>query len=140
MRYDDKGKLRILMVTSRDSGRWVMPKGWPMSGKKPWRAAEIEAMEEAGVLGEIATEELGTYVYPKKLDNGKCVDCKVRLYPMHVQTLLKRWPERKQRRRRWFSVKKAAASVREPQLRRLIKSLEDKKVRKPVVRLIKRAA
>lgn len=111
-----------------------------MEGKKPWRAAEIEAMEEAGALGDISKEELGTYVYPKKLDNGKSVECKVRVYPMHVQKLMKRWPERKQRKRQWFSVKKAAKSVREPELRRLLRALENKKDRKPVVKLLRQTA
>ena len=140
VRFNKNGKLRILMVTSRDTGRWVMPKGWPMDGKKPWRAAEIEAMEEAGVLGTMSKEELGTYVYKKRLFNEKSVECRVTLYPMNVEKLLRRWPERHERRRKWFSPKGAAKAVREPQLQVLLKGLADKKVRKPVVRFMKQAA
>ena len=64
---DVNGKLRVLMVTSRDTGRWVMPKGWLMDGKKPWRAAEIEALEEAGATGFISHHAIGTNSYPKRL-------------------------------------------------------------------------
>jgi len=128
------------MVTSRDTGRWVMPKGWPIDGKKPWRAAEIEAKEEAGVLGLISKEELGTYRYKKGLPDGKHLDCRVTLYPMHVEVLLKRWPERHERKRKWFSPTGAAKAVKEPQLRILLKALADKKARKPVVRFLKEAA
>ncbi len=140
VRIDHKGRLRVLMVTSRDTGRWVMPKGWPMEGKKPWRAAEIEAMEEAGVLGTISKDEIGTYKYPKKLSEKRSVECKVTLYPMYVGKMMKRWPERDERRRKWFSPKRASKLVKEPQLRVLLKSLRDKKARKPIMRFVKDAA
>ena len=70
MHWDKKGNLRVLMVTSRDSGRWVMPKGWEMNGKKPWAAAEIEALEEAGAKGYISREAIGIFTYDKRLDDG----------------------------------------------------------------------
>ena len=54
VRWDKSDKLRVLMVTSRDRGRWVIPKGWMMDGKKPWHAAEIEALEETGAVGFIS--------------------------------------------------------------------------------------
>lgn len=96
MRWDKNGKLRILMVTSRDRGRWVMPKGWQMDGKKPWRAAAIEALEEAGAVGFISNTSIGHYHYDKRLDDGTVIPCRVTLYPMVVESLKRRWKERKE--------------------------------------------
>lgn len=121
--WSKKGKLKVLLITSRETKRWVMPKGWPMDGKKPWRAAEIEALEEAGVLGTMLRVPIGTYEYNKKLDSGKKIKCVVTLYPMQVERTLNRWPERKERTRKWFSPKGASKRVREPQLVALLQRL-----------------
>ncbi len=126
LRWDKKGKLKVLLVTSRGTGRWVMPKGWCMDGKKNWRAAEIEALEEAGVVGEVSEEPLGTFRYGKRLDNGKTVTVKVELYPMLVGKLKRSWKERKQRERRWFSPSGAARRVDEPQLEELLRGVARK--------------
>lgn len=126
IRFNAKGKVEVLLVTSRDTGRWVPPKGWPMDGHKPWSAAKIEALEEAGAIGTISDEPLGVYRYGKLLDDGSTVRCKVALYPMIVTKLMARWKERKQRKRHWFSVKKAASSVEEHDLRALILELNDR--------------
>lgn len=140
IRFNKKGKLQVLMVTSRETRRWVVPKGWPMDGEAPWRAAEIEAMEEAGVTGTIAETKIGTFRYKKRMADGSVVRCKVALYPMEVEKLRKRWPERHQRVRRWFSPKKAARRVREPQLQEILRALSTKSARKPIRRLIRNAA
>ncbi len=121
--WDKNGKLRVLMVTSRDSGRWVMPKGWQMDGKKPWHAAKIEALEEAGAIGFISDTEIGHYHYDKRMEDGRKILCRVTLYPMIVDKLKSRWKERKQRKRHWFSAKKAAKLVEEKELTQLLKSL-----------------
>ncbi|NNK77229.1 MAG: hypothetical protein HKP40_00820, partial [Litoreibacter sp.] len=71
--WDKKGKSRGLMVTSRDTGRWVMPKGWLMDGKKPWHAAKIEALEEAGAVGFISDQPIGACHYKKQLAGGRKV-------------------------------------------------------------------
>jgi len=140
MRVKDDGTLEILMVTSRGTGRWVMPKGWEMDGKKPWRAAEIEALEEAGAVGFIGHEVIGTYRYTKIRDDGKVMPCKVRVYPMVVEKLKRRWKERDQRVRRWFSPKAAAKRVVEEDLAKLLLSLHKKPHKKPEIRsLMKRA-
>ena len=123
VRWNKNGKLRVLLVTSRETRRWVMPKGWPMGGKKPWRAAEIEALEEAGIEGTMSRTAIGTYEYKKRLANGKRTPCRVKLYPMHVTNTRKKWPERHQRRRKWFSVKAAARAVNEPQLVDILKRM-----------------
>ncbi|EIE52488.1 NUDIX hydrolase [Salipiger aestuarii] len=134
LHWDKKGRLQVLMVTSRDTGRWVMPKGWEMDGLKPWSAAEIEALEEAGVRGRISSDELGVYHYDKVLDGGKLLRCQVRVYPMIVDTLLREWKERHERKRRWFSPLAAARRVHEPELANLLRGLSDKPKRQPVIR------
>lgn len=133
MRWSANGNLRILMVTSRGTGRWVVPKGWTMDGKKPWRAAEIEALEEAGAEGYISTQALGSYHYSKILDDGGELWCRVRLYPMIVERLNKNWKERRDRTRRWFGVQGAARRVDEPELQKLLLSLAKKPKRQPVI-------
>ena len=120
LKFKKDGSVEVLMVTSRDSGRWVMPKGWEMDGKKPWRAAEIEALEEAGVLGHIGNDAIGMYRYAKVMDDGSIVPCHVRVYPMIVERLKRRWKERDERKRRWFTVKSAAKRVHEPELADLL--------------------
>lgn len=121
--WDNKGNLRVLMVTSRDRGRWVMPKGWTMDGKKPWQAAKIEALEEAGAVGIVSDRAIGTYHYRKRLEKGRAIQCKVTVYPMIVDKLKRRWKERKERKRHWFSLGKAAKLVDEPELTDLLKAL-----------------
>jgi 8-oxo-dGTP pyrophosphatase MutT (NUDIX family) len=140
LKWEDDGSVRVLMVTSRDTGRWVMPKGWEMNGKKPWRAAEIEALEEAGAEGHIGEECIGTYRYPKILDDGRVIPCEVRVYPMVVEKLLRDWKERKQRTRKWFTPKAAAKRVDEQELADLLMSLNKKPAKQPVIRELMKAA
>lgn len=121
--WDKNGKLRVLMVTSRDTGRWVMPKGWLMDGKKPWEAAKIEALEEAGAVGWISDQAIGRYHYAKRLAKGRKLRTRVVVYPMLVEKLKRRWKERKERKRHWFSLKKAAKLVDEPELTDLLLAL-----------------
>lgn len=115
-----KGKLRVLLVTSRETHRWVLPKGWPMDGKKPWTAAKIEAMEEAGVGGDIERDPIGHYSYRKRMPAGKRLSCRVAVYPLVVSREKDRWKEMRQRRRRWVSLKKAARLVQEKELSALL--------------------
>ncbi len=133
LRYDDKRAPRVLMITSRETGRWVMPKGWMMDGKKPWHAAEIEALEEAGAVGSIGSDLIGEYSYDKLLEDGSSVPVRVQLYPMIVLRLKKHWKERGQRKRRWFSLKGAARRVNEPELRDILLSLANKPRKQGVI-------
>ena len=140
MQWTRDGKLRILMVTSRDTGRWVLPKGWTMDGKKPWRAAEIEALEEAGVTGYISREAIGDYAYDKRLSDGTTLPCTVRVYPMIVDKVKRDWKERKQRKRHWFSASGAAEAVVEPGLARLLEALGRKPRKQPLIRQLLKAS
>ena len=111
-----------------------MPKGWMMDGKKPWKAAEIEALEEAGAKGYIASEKIGEYQYTKKLDTGLAKPCHVTVYPMIVAKLNRKWKERGERTRRWFTPKAAARRVDEPELAALLLQLSKKPHKLPAIK------
>ncbi len=113
---------RILLITSRDTGRWVLPKGWPMKGHSAPEAAIIEAWEEAGVSGSTDGVTLGHYSYDKVLsrEDELAQLCIVEVFSVHVDKLARKYPEQRQRRRKWFSPEKAARKVDEPELRELI--------------------
>jgi len=122
----DHGKREILLITSRDTGRWVLPKGWPIKGLTPAESAAREAWEEAGVCGKPGKKCAGLYSYDKALGPEKAVHCVVSVYPIKVEKLRDNFPEAGQRKRKWFSPKKAARNVAEPELSRLLLSLADK--------------
>ncbi len=118
------GALEILLITSRETGRWVIPKGWPMKGMGPSAAAAREAWEEAGVEGRLSETCLGLFSYQKTLPGEQSVPCVVAIYGLKVEKLSRRYPEQSQRRRKWFSASDAAELVAEPELRSLILALD----------------
>ncbi len=120
-RYINGGEeLEILVVTSRDSGRWILPKGWPMKGKEPYEAAEIEALQEAGVCGKVCRTPIGRYTYLKDLDDGRVVPCMVEVFQLEVKQVKINFKERGQRRLEWVSPDEAARRVREIELKSLL--------------------
>lgn len=114
------GTLEILVITSRDTGRWVIPKGWPMQGKRAHEVAEREAFEEAGVKGKVQKTPVGSYVYQKRMDQGLKIACKVQVHAMEVDDLCKNFPEKGARRIEWVGYQEAASRVEEPSLKDLI--------------------
>ncbi len=116
-RINKAGKPRILMITSRGTGRWILPKGWPISGRSLAQSAAIEAWEEAGVRGVPVDHCLGTFSYQKWRRGLPPLYCEVRVYPVFVTELADKFPEQEQRRRAWKSRRKAAALVQERQLK-----------------------
>ncbi|WP_164468278.1 NUDIX hydrolase [Caulobacter vibrioides] len=112
--------LRILLVSSRETRRWVIPKGWPMKGRTDPQAAAQEAYEEAGLKGAIAPRPFGEYPYLKRLKNGQARMVKVDVYPLEVKETLAAWPEQGQRTLEWMTPVEAALAVQEPELRDLI--------------------
>lgn len=120
------GDVQILLITSRGSGRWIIPKGWPMDQATPAEAAQTEAWEEAGVEGKVAPVCLGIFSYSKELDPGEALPCVVAVFPVKVKELKKNYPERTARRRKWFSPRKAAKLVDEPELATMIKNFDPK--------------
>ena len=125
-----RGKVQILVITSRRSKRWIMPKGWPMDGRTPAATAAREAWEEAGVTGVASDTCLGVYPYEKNVNAQDELRCLAMLYPVEVKSLAKKYPESGQRRRRWVSRKKAARMVAEPELARMILDFEPRGKRK----------
>ena len=112
--------VEFLMITSRETRRWVIPKGGRMAGKTDPEAAALEAMEEAGVQGAISTTAVGAFRYAKRLKSGQDRLCVVAVYPLKVLIQLGVWPESTERERRWMTRDEAAAAVHEPDLARLI--------------------
>jgi 8-oxo-dGTP pyrophosphatase MutT (NUDIX family) len=112
--------VEVLLITSRDTGRWVLPKGWPEGTEPLCDAAAREAVEEAGLAGVVSRREVGRYFYAKTLDSGEEVPCEVLVYPLEVDQLADKWKEKRQRTRRWFSSDEAARLVDEPDLCKLI--------------------
>ena len=121
-RIDARGAVSILLITSRDTGRWVVPKGNPEPGMSAREAALNEAHEEAGVDGEVGEAPIGRYSYQKRRRDGDMVPAEVVVYPLLVTRQLDEWAERHERAHRWFSQADAAASVAERSLRALILS------------------
>ena len=118
-----RGKVEVLLITSRDTGRWVIPKGWPIDGLEPAQTAAREAWEEAGVEGDIADQGLGAFDYDKCVGLKGSVPCSVQVFGLRVAELKGKFPERKERRRKWFDFDKAARKVIEPELRALLLAL-----------------
>jgi 8-oxo-dGTP pyrophosphatase MutT (NUDIX family) len=112
--------VQVMLVTSRDTGRWIIPKGWPIALESPHASAEREAFEEAGVVGIVGRNSIGTYLYEKRLTGGRVVICEVLVFPLEVERQQDDWPEREERRFQWFSPDDAANAVREPALRDII--------------------
>jgi 8-oxo-dGTP pyrophosphatase MutT (NUDIX family) len=113
-------QLEILLVTSRETGRWVIPKGWPIRSKSRRQVAALEALEEAGVEGRVAKEPLGEFDYAKVLRLGETQACRVTVFALEVTTQRDEWRERAQRNTRWFDWEGAAAAVQEAGLSRII--------------------
>lgn len=119
-----KGELQILLVTSRNRGRWILPKGWPENKLTPANSALKEAFEEGGVVGTAHDSCVGVYNYSKIYGPNKGLPNIVMVYPIEVKKTRKLYPEKDQRRRKWFSPKAAAKKVDEAQLSNIIKSFD----------------
>jgi 8-oxo-dGTP pyrophosphatase MutT (NUDIX family) len=115
--------IEIMLVTSRDTGRWIIPKGWPTQGLTPRDSAAREAMEEAGLLGRITGRSIGVYHYDKRVADGSVTRCVVKVFALEVERQLTAWPERHQRHTHWFTLEEAAEAVHEMELRTIIRNL-----------------
>jgi 8-oxo-dGTP pyrophosphatase MutT (NUDIX family) len=115
------GGIEVLLITSRDTGRWVVPRGNPIAGKSPPESAAQEAFEEAGVIGPVEPRAIGLYSYQKRRRFGLAVPATVHLFRMKVAEEREDWPEKAQRERRWFAAEEAAAAVHEAELARIIR-------------------
>lgn len=121
------GKLQILLITSRKSRKWIVPKGWPMDGKTPAQSAAIEAWEEAGVIGKERKTCVGLYSYTKEAGKIGTFLCVVSLFAVKVKRTSQNFPERDLRKRKWVSPKKAASMVDEPELANILRDFVPEK-------------
>jgi 8-oxo-dGTP pyrophosphatase MutT (NUDIX family) len=119
VRRGPDGALNVLLVTTLQTQRWIIPKGWPLPGQQDWAAAAAEAREEAGVLGEAQEGSIGSYTYEKRRPSGS-VPVRVSVFLLEVREELETWPECTRRQRAWFTLGDAAEAVREPELRALL--------------------
>lgn len=114
--------LEILLITSRETRRWVIPKGWPIPKHSAAESAAQEAYEEAGIRGEMTAEAIGHYSYRKRLRGGAKQLFRVDVFGMEVSEVLDLWPEAHERARQWLSPLEAANRVDEPELAVLIRT------------------
>ena len=119
-RRENDGSLSVLLVTSRTNKKWMLPKGWAISGKTDAQAAAQEALEEGGVEGNIAEAPLGSYAYIKLFDDGTTKPSQAVVFSLQVTRQRREWSERRQRRRKWFTPDAAAEAVFERDLSRLL--------------------
>lgn len=123
--YRGEGKKRkVLLVTSRDTGRWIVPKGWLIDGLDARGSAVQEAWEEAGVKpGKVSKTAIGTFDYDKRLPSGLPVPVEAQVYAIEVDRIANSYPEASERTRKWVSPQEAAGLVREPGLQELLREV-----------------
>jgi len=123
-----KDELQVCLITSRETKRWIIPKGWPMHNQTPAKAAATEAWEEAGLTGKAYDTCLGVYTYIKRRKSGD-LPVVTLVYPVKVRNVHSSWPEADERKRRWMTPAKAAKKVKEPALKRIIADFSPSKVK-----------
>jgi 8-oxo-dGTP pyrophosphatase MutT (NUDIX family) len=116
------GAVEVLLITSRETRRWVIPKGWPIKGLKSPQTAAREAFEEAGVEGEVAKKKIGVFYYDKRLRSGRMQRVRVGVYPLKVVVERDAWPEAQQREKLWTTAAAAAELVQEPELAEILRA------------------
>jgi 8-oxo-dGTP pyrophosphatase MutT (NUDIX family) len=120
----DGADREVLLISSRDTGRWIIPKGWPIRGKNGAQSAMQEAWEEAGVRkGTSDVGSIGSYTYDKRQDTGWSISIETVVYPVSVETMADKFPEVKERVRRWVSPDDAANLVQEPELKNILRNI-----------------
>lgn len=115
--------MEILLITTRRTGRWILPRGWPVKAKTPAQTAAQEAFEEAGVIGSVDPRPIGAYCYVKTLRDGSQSDCLVTLFSLQVRGTLVNWPEQEERTRRWLGLAQACQATADRQLAGLLATL-----------------
>jgi 8-oxo-dGTP pyrophosphatase MutT (NUDIX family) len=120
-RFDQAGTLQVLLVTTRQSKRWILPKGWPIKDLRPPRSAAREAFEEAGVRGKVGAKSIGSFKYDKMLDEqGIAVQCEVKVYPLLVKRQSAEFAEVGQRLSQWAELDKALSLIEESGIKAIV--------------------
>ena len=118
-------RFEILLITSRQSERWLIPKGWPMPRRTAGETAVQEAYEEAGIIGQRTAQAIGQYGYSKRVRSQGKRRFRVDVFGLEVTHVLEAWPESQARKRQWFSPAEAAVRVRAPELAMLIRTFAE---------------
>ena len=114
------------MIASRNTGRWIVPRGNHRPGSTPAKSAKNEAYEEAGIKGTIVgPRPLGFYRYLKKLDSERTLAARVEVYLLNVTEQSKKWPEKAEWTRSWVSINEAIGLVEEPGIAALLRRLTE---------------
>ena len=119
-RVNGSARTEVMLITSRERRRWIIPKGWPQKGRAPHRSAAREAFQEAGVVGKVRRRPIGTFSYRKRHKNGSFTVCEVRVFALRVRRQSRKWPEKNEREFQWLPAPRAAKQVEGPRLRELI--------------------
>ncbi len=122
--------LEVLIITSRRTRRWIVPKGWPLANLSPAESAAAEALEEAGVKGRMGTQPIGSFSYDKILRSGKAKRCRVKVFSLEVKIQRRKWPEKKRRETRWCDMQLAKDLVADRGLKRLLAKFAQRRVRR----------
>ena len=107
-RFNEAGALEVLLITTKQSKRWIIPKGRPIGGLKPAKCAAREAFEEAGVRGAVGKKPIGAFRFVKTVGDSLSLLCRVRVYPMKVKRHMRSWPEVLHRTQRWVRARRRA--------------------------------
>ena len=122
-RKNSDARTEVMLVTSRETHRWIIPKGWPHKGQTPHRSAAREAYEEAGVVGRVRRVSVGSFSYEKRLTTGSIAVCTVHVFALEVRRQARKWPEQHERKFKWLSPGQAAKAVKDPVLGKIIRRL-----------------
>ena len=117
------GAIEVMLITSLNTKRWIIPKGWPVQGLAPQDCAAREALEESGLVGRISERPIGFYGYEKRLADGSTMRCMVETFALEVEKQLASWPEQSRRQTQWYVLQAAADAVDEPELSAMIANL-----------------
>lgn len=139
VRVGEDGARQVLLLTSRETKRWVIPKGWPMKGRKPWQAAAREALEEAGVVGRARKKSIGNFLYFKRRATSLDL-CRVDVYLLDFAKQLETWREIGQRETRWVALEEAAEMVDEQGLAAILRKIAATSISEPKPRRTSRKA
>lgn len=120
-RMTDDGH-EILLITSRGRGNWILPKGWPKKKISSAQTALEEAFEEAGIRGKVSEEAIGAYHYTKSSSKGAMLNCVATVYEVAFTKMAKNFPEKGDRKVRWFSPEAAAEAVPYPELAEILRA------------------
>jgi len=116
-----KDEPEILLVSTRDTGRLILPKGWPEKDKPAYETAVVEAYEEAGVRGKADPRPMGSFRSFKGLADGLKIRTKVLVFKIRFEKQLDDFPEVGQRQCVWLPLSEAIEAADEATLRRFLR-------------------